>query len=142
MREDCVGDRRGRRPGAVREEVWDNSAAATTRVGMVGPPQAGHGPLESSGRFALHGHWRWWLRAFGYQRMVELCKQEPHLLEVRLKEMTTAAITSIMSVQGQEGAAENVAHCKALRTTCHDIVMLSCRVPCKAPSVHLDFARS
>ena len=61
VREDCVGGRRGRVRGAVREEVWDNSAAATTRVGMVGPPQAGHGPLESSGRFALHGHWRWWL---------------------------------------------------------------------------------
>ena len=63
VREDLVGFRRSRPRGYVKEAVWDNSAAATSRVGIAGPPQAGHGPLESSGRFALHGHWRWWFRA-------------------------------------------------------------------------------
>ena len=99
VREDCVGARRGRARERAEEAVWDNSAAASTRLGIVGPPQAGHGPLESSGRFALHGHWRWWLRSFSYQRMVELCKQEPELLESRLREATSEAIRSILSVQ-------------------------------------------
>ena len=99
VREDCVGARRGRARERAEEAVWDNSAAASSRLGIVGPPQAGHGPLESSGRFALHGHWRWWLRSLSYQRMVELCKQEPELLESRLREATSEAIRSILSVQ-------------------------------------------
>ena len=143
VREDCVGGRRGRRAVAVTEEIWDNSAAATTRLGVVGPPQAGHGPLESSGRFALHGHWRWWLRSVGYQRMVELCKQEPHLLEERLKEMTTAAIRSILSVQGPDTGSVKAAHCKALRMRCHVIVsLLMARVHCHVPLGDRGCARS
>ncbi len=104
VREDCVGSRRTRPRERIEEAVWDNSAAASTRLGIIGPPQAGHGPLESSGRFALHGHWRWWLRSFSYQRMVELCKQEPELLESRLRDATSEAIRSILSVQGSSVA--------------------------------------
>ena len=63
VREDLVGVRRGRPRERLQETVWDNSAAATSRLGIAGPPQAGHGPLESSGRFQLHGHWRWWFRS-------------------------------------------------------------------------------
>ena len=100
VREDLVGLRRGRSRGYVQEAVWDNSAAATSRVGIAGPPQAGHGPLESSGRFALHGHWRWWFRSVTYLRLVELCTQQPELLESRLREATTEVIRSIMSIQG------------------------------------------
>ena len=99
VREDCVGLRHGgaRRPPV--EAVWDNSCAATSRFGIAGPPQAGHGPLESSGRLALHGHWRWWIRTINYQRLVELCKQEPVLLEARLKELMSEIVRSIMSLQ-------------------------------------------
>ena len=104
VREDCVGFRRGRPRDHIKEAVWDNSAAATTRLGISGPPQAGHGPLESSGRFALHGHWRWWLRSLSYQRLVQLCQREPELLESRLSEATSEAIRSIMSMQGSSVA--------------------------------------
>ena len=72
----------------------------TSRIGIAGPPLAGHGPLESSGRFALHGHWRWWLGNLAYERLVELCRQEPHELETRLRAATAEAIRSIISIQG------------------------------------------
>ena len=61
---------------------------------------AGHGPLESSGRFALHGHWRWWLGNIAYERLVELCRQEPRELETCLRAATAEAIRSIMIIQG------------------------------------------
>ena len=35
-----------------------------------------------------------------YQRLVELCAQQPELLESRLREATTEVIRSIMSIQG------------------------------------------
>ena len=94
VREDLVGLRRGRPYGHMQEAVWDNRATATSRVGIAGPPQAGHAPLESSGRFALHGHWRWWFRAVAYQRLVDLCTQQPELLEGRLREATAEIIRS------------------------------------------------
>ena len=100
VREDLVGTRRSRPRERLRETIWDNSAAATSRLGIAGPPQAGHGPLESSGRFQLHGHWRWWFRSLTYQRLVELCEQQPDALEDRLREATAEAIRSIMSIQG------------------------------------------
>ena len=36
----------------------------------------------------------------GYERLVELCKQEPHELETRLRAATAEVIRSIMSIQG------------------------------------------
>ena len=104
LRADCVGGRRCRPTESKEEAVWDNNAAASTRLGIVGPPQAAHGPLESSGRFQLHGHWRWWLRGLCYQRLMELCKQEPAVLESRLRDATAEAIRSIMSIQGSSVA--------------------------------------
>ena len=100
VREDLAGNRRGRPRERLQETIWNNSAAATSRLGIAGPPLGGHGPLESSGRFQLHGHWRWWFRSLTYQRLVELCKQQPDVLEDRLREATTEAIRSIMSIQG------------------------------------------
>ncbi len=100
VREDVVGLRRGQACNRFKEAIWDNMAAATTRIGIVGPPLAGHGPLESSGRFQLHGHWRWWLGNIHYERFVELCKQEPHELETRRRAATAEVIRSIMSMQG------------------------------------------
>ena len=58
------------------------------------------GRARSTGRFALHGHWRWWLGNIAYERLVELCRQEPHELEIRLRAATAEAIRSIMSIQG------------------------------------------
>ena len=100
VREDFVGLRRGQACSRMKEAIWDNRAAATSRIGIAGPPLAGHGPLESSGRFALHGHWRWRLGNIAYERLVELCRQEPHELETRLRAATAEAIRSIMSIQG------------------------------------------
>ena len=99
VREYVIGIRRGQACKRVKEAIWDNRAAATSRVGIAGPPLAGHGPLESSGWFALHGHWRWWLGSLAYERLVELCQQEPHELESRLRAATTEVIRSIMSIQ-------------------------------------------
>ena len=104
VREDFVGLRRGQACSRMKEAIWDNRAAATSRIGIAGPPLAGHGPLESSGRFALHGHWRWWLGKISYERLVELCRQEPHELETRLRAATAEAIRSIMSIQGASAA--------------------------------------
>ena len=50
VREDFVGLRRGQACSRMKEAIWDNRAAATSRIGIAGPPLAGHGPLESSGR--------------------------------------------------------------------------------------------
>ena len=36
----------------------------------------------------------------GYERLVELCRQEPHELETRLRAATAESIRSIMSIQG------------------------------------------
>ena len=99
IQHDRVGVRRGRAPPFIREAVWDTSAAATSRLGIFGPPLAAQGPLEGSGRAALHGHWRIWLRAIGYQRLLELLRQQPSLVQVRLRAATTDMIRSIMSTQ-------------------------------------------
>ena len=48
----------------------------------------------------LAGHWRGWLGSIAYERLVELCRQEPHELETRLRAATAEAIRSIMSIQG------------------------------------------
>ena len=39
-----------------------------------------------------------------YERLVELCRQEPHELETRLRAATAEAIRSIMSMQGSSVA--------------------------------------
>ena len=86
----CVGTPRGQAmdPRHV-PQYWDNSAAATTHLGMFGPPRAAQGPLEASGRAALHGHWRVCLRSVGYRRLLQLLRHQPDLLQERLRLLTT-----------------------------------------------------
>ena len=66
VREDFVGLRRGQAYNRLNEAVCDNRAAATTRIGIAGPPLAGHGPLASSGRFCL----AWTLAVVAWQSRV------------------------------------------------------------------------
>ena len=81
VRQDCVGARRGRRPNAVTEQVWDNSAAATTRLGIAGPPKQGTAPWNhrvgllcmaiGGGGSELSGINAWW----SYVRKSRICSR-------------------------------------------------------------------
>ena len=86
----CVGTPRGQ-PMDPRHvpQYWDNSAAASTHLGIFGPPQAAQGPLEASGRAALHGRWRLWMRSIDYRRALQLFQHQPELVEDRLRLLTT-----------------------------------------------------
>ena len=89
----CVGTPRGQ-PMDPRHvpQYWDNSAAANTHLGIFGPPQAARGPLEASGRAALHGHWRIWMRSIDYRRALQLFQHQPELVEERLRLLTTQVL--------------------------------------------------
>ena len=96
-RQDCVSFRRGKKPSNLSDKTWIGSAASCTRVGFAGLPRAAVGPLESSGRWALHGHWRIFLHQTDYRRLLELFDKEPETLQANLGAYFTALLSSILS---------------------------------------------
>ena len=97
VRRDCVSFRRNKKPMKLSEQTWIGSAAAATRIGFAGLPRAAVGPLESSGRWALHGHWRIFLHQLAYKRLLELFDKDPATLKQNLREYFTSLLSSVLS---------------------------------------------
>ena len=97
VRQDCVSFRRGKRPQKLVDQTWIGSAAAVTRFGFAGATRAAVGPLESSGRWALHGHWRIFLHQLYYKRLLELFDKDAATLEHNLREYFTCLLSSVLS---------------------------------------------
>ena len=97
VRKDCVSFRRGKKDTQLSENTWVGSAASVTRFGFAGPPRAAVGPLESSGRWALHGHWRIFLHNLFHVRLMEILDNDPEALRQNLREYFTCMLSSILS---------------------------------------------
>ena len=108
VRRDCVSFRRGKKPPKLSEKTWIGYAASGTRIGFAGLPGAAVGPLESSGRWALHGHWRIFLPALHYKRLLELFDNNPETLKQNLREYFTCLLSSILSTM--QGSVAQLPH--------------------------------